>query len=135
MLLSGPKRSLQLVFDQEIDPENAFHFEVRASGPGILHRQWQAMSCLDCILKRGHFLRSYGKMPARFRVTPDLLYALDLSNHGLSQRDIATRIFGEDTVNMGWDNLTHYIQSRTSRLLKKGQKILKKCHLAFFTTL
>ena len=74
-------------------------------------------------------------MPARFRVTPDLLYALDLSKHGLSQRDIATHLFGEDTVNMGWDNLTHYVQSRTSRLLKKGQKLLEKCHYAFFATL
>ncbi len=135
VLISGQKRSLQLAFDQEIEPEKAFYFEVSASGPGILHLQIQAITCLNSILKRGCFLKSYCTMPARFRVTPELLYALDLANLGLSQREIAIRIFGQDTVNEGWDNVTHYVQSRTSRMLKKGQSLLENCHQAFFNFL
>lgn len=135
LLLSGQKRSLQLVFDQEIDPENTFYFEISASGPGILHIQTQAILCLDSILKRGHFLSSYCAMPARFRVTPELLYALDLDDLGFSQREIAIRIFGENTVNEGWNNVTDFVRSRTSRMLKKGRSLLEKSHLAFFDTL
>tara|TARA_R110000772_G_scaffold87094_6_gene181830 strand:- start:1752 stop:2354 length:603 start_codon:yes stop_codon:yes gene_type:complete len=132
VLLSGNKRSLQLVFDREIDPEKPFYFEVNAVAPGILREQSQAIACLDSILKRGEFIQSFGAMPARFRVTPDLLYAVDLLNLGFSQREIAIRVFGEDAVKDGWDNVTHYIQSRTYRMIKKGRNLIERSHRAFF---
>ncbi len=71
-------------------------------------------------------------MPARFRMTPEILYALDLAGHGLSQREIAIRIFGEEAVKDGWDNISHHVQSRTYRLLKKGRNLINKGHRVFF---
>jgi hypothetical protein len=39
-------------------------------------------------------------------MTPEILYALDLAKYGLSQREIAIRIFGEEAVKDGWDDIS-----------------------------
>jgi hypothetical protein len=132
LLLSEEKHALQLVFDSEVDLHEDAYFEIRASAPGILTQQIEAISCLDFLLKRGQFKPSYSMMPARFRMTPEILYALDLARYGLSQREIAIRIFGEEAVKGGWDDISHHVQSRTYRLLKKGRNLINKGHRIFF---
>ncbi len=132
LLLSKEKQSLQLVFDVEVDLHEDVYFEIRASAPGILTQQIDAISCLDSLLKQGRFKPSYCMVPARFHLTPDILYALDLARFGLSQREIAIRIFGEEAVRDGWDNISHHVQSRTYRLLKKGRNFVTKGHRVFF---
>lgn len=132
LLLSEEKHTLQLVFDAEIDLHENAYFEISASAPGILPQQIEAISCLYFLLKRGRFNPSYCMMPARFRMTPEILYALDLAGHGLSQREIAIRIFGEEAVKNGWDDISHHVQSRTYRLLKKGRNLINKGHRVFF---
>lgn len=132
LLLSEEKHTLQLVFDAEIDLHEDAYFEIKASAPGILAQQIEALSCLDSLLKRGRFNSSYCMMPARFRMTPEILYALDLAKYGLSQREIAIRIFGEEAVKDGWDDISHHVQSRTYRLLKKGRNLINKGHRVFF---
>lgn len=132
LLLSEDKQSLQLVFDGQVDLHEDAYFEIRASAPGILTQQIEAISCLDSLLKRGRFNSSYCMIPARFRMTPEILYALDLAGYGLSQREIAIRIFGEEAVKNGWDDISHHVQSRTYRLLKKGRNLINKGHRVFF---
>lgn len=132
LLLSEEKQSLQLVFDAEVNLHKDAFFEIKASGPGILTQQVEAISCLDFLLKRGRFNTSCCMMPARFRMTPEILYALDLADYGLSQREIAIRIFGEEAVKDGWDDISHHVQSRTYRLLKKGRNLINKGHRVFF---
>ncbi len=131
LLLSHRTCSLQLVFDANVNLERRIHFEVYTSGPGILAAQTKAISNLHSLLNRGSFQQSYCVTPARFRMAPQLLYALDLAQLGLSQREIAIRIFGEEAVMEGWDDISHYVQSRTYRLLKKGQALINKGHRAF----
>lgn len=132
LLLSSVNRSLQLVFDRGVDLQNKIYFEITACGPGILTQQIEAIACLDMLLKQGRFMQACCVMPARFRMTPELLFALDLAKFGLSQREIALRIFGEDAVKDGWDDISHYVQSRTYRLLKKGRNLINKGHRGFF---
>ena len=132
LLLSEDRQSLQLVFDAKVDLHEDAYFEITASAPGILTQQIDALSCLDFLLKKGRFDSSYCMMPARFRMTPEILYALDLAGYGLSQREIAIRIFGEEAVKDGWDDISHHVQSRTYRLLKKGRNLINKGHRVFF---
>jgi len=132
LLLSEERHALQLVFEGQVDLHKDAYFEIRASAPGILTPQIEAISSLDFLLKRGRFNSSCCMMPARFRMTPEILYALDLAGHGLSQREIAIRIFGEEAVEDGWDDISHHVQSRTYRLLKKGRNLINKGHRIFF---
>ncbi len=131
LLLSKTNRSLQLTFDRNIDIEQEVYFEIRVRAATTLIQQAAAISCLDSLLTQGSFARSYSKMPAKFRVKPHLLYALDLANLGYSQREIAQRIFGEDAILTGWNGISHHVKSRTYRLLKKGKKLIGKSHKIF----
>ncbi len=128
LLLSKTNRSLQLTFDKKIDIEQEVYFEIRVRAAATLIQQAAAISCLDSLLTQGSFARSYSEMPARLRIKPQLLYALDLAKLGFSQREIAQRIFGEDAVLTGWNGISHHIKSRTYRLLKKGKKLIGKSH-------
>ena len=132
LLLSGPNRSLQLVFEKNIDLDEPFYFEIIASGPGIQKQQAEAVLCFDSLLRQGSFSQSNCSMPARFRMHPRLLYALDLAELGLSQREIARRIYGHDAILSGWDGISHHIKSRTYRLIKKGHNLIGESHRIFF---
>ena len=132
LILSNKNRSLQLAFDRNVDIEREMHFEIRVRAATSLIQQAAAISCLDTLLNQGSFAHSYSEMPAKFRITPQLLYALDLAKLGFSQREIAQRIFGEDAVLAGWNGISHHVKSRTHRLLKKGKKLIGKSHKILF---
>lgn len=132
LLLSYEKWSLQLAFDPDVDLHGNVYFEIGASGPGILKQQIAAISCLDRLLKGGRFPPSYCAMPAQFHMTPELLYALDLARCGLSQKEIARRIFGGDAVLTGWDGVSDHVRAKTRRLITKARRLIKHGCLAFF---
>lgn len=131
LVLSKTNHSLQLSFDRNVDIEQEVYFEIRVRAAASLIQQAAAISCLDTLLNQGSFARSYSKMPAKFRIKPNLLYAIDLAKFGYSQREIAQRLYGKDAVLTGWNGLSHHVKSRTYRLLNKGEKLIGKSHKIF----
>lgn len=59
----------------------------------------------------------------------DALIALDGSLEGASQREIATRIFGEKHVSEDWGEGILSLKSRTRRLIRKGRALMESEYL------
>jgi len=62
-----------------------------------------------------------GRSPQKLR---QALIALDGWLDGASQREIASRIFGERPVASDWDEGVHSYKSRVRRLIKKGRALM-----------
>tara|TARA_R110002072_G_scaffold187996_1_gene344773 strand:+ start:758 stop:1138 length:381 start_codon:yes stop_codon:yes gene_type:complete len=123
---------LQIVFDRKFNLNRPFHFEIATSGPGILPQQVKSISCLENLLRHHRFTQACARIPPKSKASPNILYALDLIQSGLSQREIARRVFGEDAILTGWDGVSDHIRTKTRRIIKKGHRLVNAGYSTFF---
>jgi T6SS, Transcription factor, DNA binding domain len=62
--------------------------------------------------------------PATHERLRQALLALDGSLAGATYRQIAIRIFGEDSVRKDWNAATRFLKDRTRRLVAKGRALM-----------
>ena len=130
--LSDKDHSLQLVIMGEIDISRPYHFEISISGPTHFTQQVQSINCLDAIIRLQRFNRDCFRPPPKRLANIEMLFAFDLAKEGLSQRQIAIRLYGEEAVIQGWDDVSDHIRSKTRRLLKRGKTLVHRGYKAFF---
>ena len=132
LLLQDETSSLQLVFDVSLDLDTFFDFEIHL--PAIYNRSKQIKSAikLDQLLSCKKFKNIQGLSDSKSNHYIEVLFAMDLSSIGYSQRDIAKIIFGEHAILYGWEGVSDSTKSKVKRLFSSGRSLIKAGHKTFF---
>lgn len=123
--------SLQLRFEEKLDFNTFFDFEIHIPAYTNMQEKIYSASCLDQFLRNQKcdiFKKVSSNKAERLIQT---LYAYDLSQFGLSNREIATYLFGETAILDGWDGVSDNIRSRTRRLIRHGHRLVKAGYSTF----
>lgn len=131
LILEDGGCSLQLKFDTKLDLNTFFDFEIHISAFTNMNEKIYSASCLDQFL-RTQKCTIFQKIAAnRTKRLIEILFAYDLSQSGLSQREIAIRLFGEDAILDGWDGMSDSIRSKVRRLIRNGDQLVKAGYRTF----
>ena len=123
--------SLQLRFEEKLDFNTFFDFEIHIPAYTNMQEKIYSASCLDQFLRNQKcdiFKKVSSNKAKRLIQT---LYAYDLSQLGLSHREIATYLFGETAILDGWDGVSDNLRSRTRRLIRQGHQLVKAGYSTF----
>lgn len=132
LLLYDKHFSLQLDISGDADISKRFHFEVSALGPALLSYQTQSINCLETLVRLRKFGRKCVRAAPKRIASTETLFAFDLASLGISQRQIALKLFGYQAVMSGWEDVSDHIRSKTRRLIKKGRGLVKRGYAAIF---
>lgn len=132
LLLKDETSSLQLIFDVSLDLNTFFDFEIHL--PAFCNRSKQIKSVikLDQLLSCKKFIKIQGLSESKSNQYIEILFAIDLMNAGYSQREIAKKIFGDDSILDGWDGISDFTRSKVRRTFARGKILLKNGHRTFF---
>lgn len=123
--------SLQLRFEEKLDLNTFFDFEIHIPAYASMLEKIYSASCLDQFLRNQECDILKKVAPIRAERLIQTLYAYDLSQLGLSHREIAIYLFGEAAILHGWDGVSDNIRSRTRRLIRRGNQLVKAGYLTF----
>lgn len=132
LLLKDKTSSLQLIFDVSLDLNTFFDFEIHL--PAFYNRSKQIKSAikLDQLLSCKKFQKIKGLSDFKSDQYIEILFAIDLSYLGYSQREIAKKLFGKESVLDGWNGNNDHTRSKIRRIFASGKNLLKAGHRAFF---
>lgn len=128
LLLQDDTSSLQLVFDVSLDLNTFFDFEIHLPAYCNRSRQIKSAIKLDQLLSCRKFKKIQGLSESKANQYIVNLFAIDLQNLGYSQREIAIKVFGEDSILDGWEG----IRSKVKRLIACNKILIKAGHKTFF---
>lgn len=123
--------SLQLRFEEKLDLNTFFDFEIHIPAYANMLEKIHSASCLDQFLRnqKCDIFKKVASTKAERLV--QTLYAYDLSQLGMSHREIAIYLFGEAAILDGWDGVSDNIRSRTRRLIRHGNQLVKAGYSTF----
>lgn len=131
LILEDGRCSLQLRFEEKLDLNTFFDFEIHIPAYTNMAEKIYSASCLDQFL-RNHKCDILKKVaPIKAERLIQILYAYDLSQLGMSHREIAFHLFGEGAILDGWDGASDNIRSRTRRLIRHGNRLVKAGYSTF----
>ena len=123
--------SLQLRFEENLDLNTFFDFEIHIPAYANMLEKIYSASCLAQFL-RNQKCDIFKKIaPIKVERLIQTLYAYDLSQLGMSHREIAFCLFGEAAILGGWDGVSDNIRSRTRRLIRHGNRLVKAGYSTF----
>ena len=123
--------SLQLRFEEKLDLNTFFDFEIHIPAFANMCEKIYSASCLDQFLRKQK-CSIYKKItPNKANRLIEIIYTYDLSRQGLSNREIATQVFGEEAILDGWDGMSDNIRSKTRRYLIQGEKLVNAGYSTF----
>ena len=123
--------SLQLRFEEKLDLNTFFDFEIHIPAYANMQEKIYSASCLDQFLRNQKCDIFKRLVPTKAERLIQTLYAYDLSQLGMSHREIAIYLFGEAAILDGWDGLSDNIRSRTRRLIRHGNQLVKAGYSTF----
>lgn len=132
LLLKDKGASLQLIFDVSLDLNTFFDFEIHL--PAFYNRSKQIKSAikLDQLLSCKKFKKIRGLSEFKSDQYMEILFAIDLSYLGYSQREIANKLYGKDSILDGWNSNNDHTRSKIRRIFASGRSLLKAGHKTFF---
>ena len=123
--------SLQLRFEENLDLNTFFDFEIHIPAYPNMQEKIYSASCLDQFLRNQKCDIFKKLVPTKAERLIQTLYAYDLSQLGMSHREIAIYLFGESAILDGWDGASDNIRSKTRRLIRHGNRLVKAGYSTF----
>lgn len=123
--------SIQLRFEENLDLNTFFDFEIHIPAYANMLEKIYSASCLDQFLQNQKCDIFKKVTPTKAERLIQILFAYDLSQLGMSHREIAIYLFGKDAILEGWDGMSDNIRSRTRRLIRHGNRLVKAGYSTF----
>lgn len=131
LILKDECCSIQLLFDEKLDLNTVFDFEVHLPVYCDLVEKIQSVSYL-CEFLSYQKCRKFHSLSTRKTIQYiEVLFAFDLLKLGLSHREIAIRLYGESAILEGWDGVSDNTRSKTRRIIKLGEELVVAGYISF----
>ena len=124
LILKDKFCSIQLLFDEKLDMNTVFDFEIHMPVYCNLPHKIQSVSCLCQFLSRQKCKNLHSLSIRKTIQYTEILFAFDLVRLGLSHREIAICLYGEEAILDGWDGVSDNIRSKTRRIIKLGEELV-----------
>lgn len=116
--------SIQLLFDEKLDLNTVFDFEIHIPSYCDFPEQLQSASCLCQFLTEQKCKKLHSLSASKINQYIEILFAYDLIKVGYSHRAAAEIMFGEEALIDGWDSVSEYIRTRMRRLISRGKNLV-----------
>lgn len=131
LLLKEKNGAIQLMFEGELDLNTYFDFDIQIPIYCDFAEQLHSAICLEQLMIRQKCNLFRFVSSEKSQKLIEILFLFDLSRLGLSHREMAINVFGEDAILGGWDGASDNIRSKTRRLISLGEKFVNAGSLTF----
>ena len=116
--------SIQLLFDEKLDLNTIFDFQIHIPAFCDFPEQLQTASCLCKFLTEQKCNKLHSLSSSKINQYIEILFAYDLIKLGCSHRNAAKIMFGEEALIDGWDSVSEYIRTKMRRLVSRGNNLV-----------
>lgn len=130
--LSNGSGTVQLNFDKDIELDKPLKFTVSISSSMKILEQVEAIQKLEGILDENRKLNEIViTVPQKFE-KPEILFAYDLISKGITQQDLARKLYGDNVVDNRWFAISDSLRAQTRRLIAQANMFVETSVFDFF---
>lgn len=124
LLLKDKRGAIQLMFEDKLDLNTYFDFDVQIPTYCNFNDQLHSAICLEQLMCKQKCSSFRSVSTEKSQKLIEILFAYDLSILGLSHREIAIYLYGEAAIMDGWEGLSDNVRSKTRRLIIRGKNLV-----------
>ncbi|MGL1921649.1 MAG: DUF2285 domain-containing protein [Hyphomicrobiales bacterium] len=130
--LSNDSGTVQLSFDKDIELDKPLKFTISISSSMKILEQVEAIRKLEGILdENGKLNEIVITVPQKF-AKPEILFAYDLISKGITQQDLARKLYGDNVVDNRWFAISDSLRAQTRRLIAQANMFVETSVFDFF---
>ena len=130
--LSNDFGTVQLNFDEDVDLDKPLKFTISIASSVNIFKQVEAIKNLESILGENYKMKSKSFAVLEKFEKPEILYAQDFITKGITQKNLAKKLYGEDVVKKRWDGISDSLRAQTRRLIAQAEDFVNTNVFDFF---
>ena len=130
--LSNDSGTVQLNFDKDIELDKPLKFTVSISSSVKILEQVGAIQKFESILGENRKLKEKEFTEPQKFTKPEILFAYDLISKGITQQDLARKIYGDNVVDNRWFSISDSLRAQTRRLIAQANMFVETSVIDFF---
>lgn len=130
--LSNGSGIVQLNFDKDIELDKPLKFTVSISSSIKILEQVEAIQKLEGILDENNKLKEKRFTEPQKFTKPEILFAYDLISKGITQQDLARKLYGDNVVDNRWFAISDSLRAQTRRLIAQANIFVETSVFDFF---
>lgn len=130
--LSNDRGTVQLNFDKNLDLDKPLKFTISIASSMNILQQVEAIKNLESILDENYKMKNMSFTVIEKFAKPEIIFAQDFINKGITQEELARKIYGEDVVDKRWRGISDSLRAQTRRLIAQAEMFVKTSVFDFF---
>ena len=130
--LSNVSGTVQLNFDKDIELDKPLKFTVSISSSINIQQQVEAIKNLESILGENCNLNEIIFKESQKFAKPEILFAQDLISKGITQQNLARKLYGDNVVDSRWFAVSDSLRAQTRRLIAQANMFIETSVFDFF---
>ena len=130
--LSNELGTVQLNFDKDVDLNKPLKFTISISSSTNILKQVEAIKKLECILDENYKMKGMSFVVTEKFAKPEILYAKDFISYGITQEDLARKLYGDKVVDRRWRGISDSLRAQTRRLIAQAEMFVNTNVFDFF---